>query len=62
MDGAKIWYASKTMLFGLATALTPMALQYLGGVDWTQFGISPAAGIAIGAVVMGLRGFTSSPV
>lgn len=62
MDGAKIWYASKMMLLGLATAVGPAALQYLAGVDWTRFGVSPAAGVILGVAIMGLRGMTSSPV
>lgn len=62
MNGAKVWYASKTVLFGLATAVAPAALQYVAGVDWTQFGVSPAAGAAIGVAVVALRGMTSSPV
>jgi threonine aldolase len=62
MDGAKIWYASKTVLFGLATAVAPSVLQYLGGVDWTQFGLSPVMGAVLGAVIVGLRSTTSSPI
>lgn len=62
MDGAKIWYASKMMLFGLATAVGPAALYYLGDVDWTKFGLSPAAGMVIGAIIMGLRYKTSGAV
>jgi hypothetical protein len=62
MGSAKFWLASKMMLFGLATAVAPAALYYLGGVDWTQFGLSPMMGGVIGAIIMALRSVTSQPV
>lgn len=62
MNRAKVWYTSKTILFGLATAVAPAALTYAAGVDWTQFGVSPAAGGVIGTIVVALRTFTSKSV
>ncbi|MGE3940945.1 MAG: hypothetical protein AB7H90_03425 [Alphaproteobacteria bacterium] len=58
----KFWLTSKTMMLGLAVAIGPAALDYMAGVDWTIFGISPAAGAVIGAVIMALRGVTVAPV
>jgi hypothetical protein len=52
----------RTLGVGLAIAVAPSAISYLGGVDWTQFGISPAAGAFIGLVVMGMRTITTTPV
>lgn len=50
----------KTMVFGALVAVAPAALSYIGGVDWTSLGVSPAAGAAIGAVIMGLRLVTNT--
>ena len=52
----------KTVIFGLATALGPTTLNYLGGVDWTSIGVSPLAGSIIGATIIGLRAVTSTPI
>ena len=59
---AKFWLTSKTMLFGFATAVTPAALDYVAGVDWTAFGVHPALGAVLGAGIMALRAVTSQPV
>lgn len=59
---AKFWLRSKTMLFGLTTAVAPAALDYVGGVDWTAFGVHPAAAAILGAGIMALRAVTSQPV
>ena len=53
----------KTFAYGLAIALLPALLEYLGGVDMTAtFGLSPAAGAMIGVGIVALRSITSSPV
>jgi threonine aldolase len=52
----------KTVIFGALLAIGPAALTYLGGVDWTSFGISPATSAMIGAIIIGLRAVTSTPV
>ena len=52
----------RTLAVGLTIAVAPSALAYFGGVDWTQFGVSPAAGAFIGVVVMGMRTVTTTPV
>lgn len=52
----------RTIAFGLVVAIGPAALDYLAGVPWTSLGISPGVGAAIGAVIMGLRVITATPV
>jgi hypothetical protein len=52
----------KTIAFGVLVAGLPSILQYAGGIDWTQFGVSPVAGAAIGGAVAILRWFTTTPV
>lgn len=52
----------KTVAFGLAVALLPAALDFLGGVPWQAMGIHPALAAGIGAAILGLRAFTTSPI
>jgi len=52
----------KTLAFGAFVAVAPAALTYLGGIDWTTLGISPATAGMIGMAIMGLRFITNSPV
>jgi len=53
----------RMVAFGLATAVLPAAVEYLGHVDVTAvFGLSPAAGAVIGSIIMTLRYFTTSPI
>lgn len=53
----------KTIAFGIGTAILPAALEYLGGVNVSKtFGLSPTAGIVVGAAIMGLRAITSTAV
>lgn len=52
----------KTVLFGFLVTVVPPALTYLGGVDWTKLGISPAAGAVIGAIIIGLRAVTNTSI
>ncbi len=51
----------RTIAFGAAVAVAPSLLTYLGGVDWTTVGVSPAAGGVIGALIIALRTITSTP-
>jgi hypothetical protein len=62
MKWTSIGKGLRTLAIGLAIAIAPSALAYVGGVDWTQFGISPTAGAFIGIVVMGMRTVTTTPV
>lgn len=52
----------KTVVFGLATAILPAAITYLGGVDWTKLGIHPGMAAAIGAIIVGLRAMTNTSI
>lgn len=52
----------KTIAFGLVVAIAPAALTYLGGVNWTSVGVSPAVAAAIGAAIIGLRAVTTTPI
>ncbi len=52
----------KTVAFGLATAIVPAGLTFLGGVDWTTIGISPGLAALIGAAIIALRAFTSTSI
>lgn len=53
----------KTFAAGLAVAIGPAALQYVGGVDPVAvFGLSPVAGMVVGAGFTILRAFTKSPI
>ncbi|HET7641225.1 MAG TPA: hypothetical protein VFK47_21125 [Ktedonobacteraceae bacterium] len=52
----------RTILWGLAMAVLPVGLHYLGGVDWTQY-LSPTwAPVFAGIVTMALRLITTTPV
>ena len=51
----------KTVLFGLFTALAPVALEYFRGIDWTQY-VSPIyAPMVVGAITILLRYLTTTP-
>lgn len=52
----------KTIAAGLAVATIPSALTFLGGIDWTSIGISPGAGAVLGALIVGLRAVTNTPI
>ena len=52
----------RTVLFNLGSVLGLTALQFMGGVDWTQY-VSPTAAVAIGAGVnIALRVVTTTPI
>ena len=52
----------RTVGFGLATALLPAALQYIGGLDVTSLGLSPPVAAVLGSAIMALRYFTTTPI
>lgn len=52
----------RTMAFGFGVAVAPAALDYLAGVPWESFGISPPLAAALGAAIMVLRTMTTGPV
>lgn len=59
MNSVKGW---KTVGFGVLMVVVPAALNYLGGVDWTSLGVSPTMGAIIGAIIIGLRAATNTPI
>jgi hypothetical protein len=52
----------RTVVFGIAVAVLPAAITYLGGVDWTTLGISPAVSGLIGAGIVALRAVTNTAI
>lgn len=52
----------KTTIFGLLVVVVPPALTYLGGINWVQLGVSPVAAAIIGALIIGLRAVTDTPI
>lgn len=62
MNWSSIGKGFRTIAIGAAIAVAPAALTYIGGIDWTSFGISPSMGAAIGVAVMALRSITNTPV
>ena len=52
----------KTVIFGALTAIGPAVLNYIGAVNWQTLGVSPTAGAVIGAIIIGLRAITSTPI
>ena len=52
----------KTVTFGLFMVVVPPALTYIGGIDWTSIGVSPAAAAVIGGIVIALRAVTSTAI
>lgn len=59
MDTLKGW---KTIGFNLLLVIIPPGLTYLAGVDWTKL-LSPTwAPVIVGAIGLGLRIVTTTPV
>ena len=52
----------KTVALGLVVAIAPIAITYLGGVDWTSLGISPTMASIIGLAIVALRSVTTTPI
>lgn len=59
LDMFKGW---RTLAFGLALAVAPAALQYLGGVDWASYIGPNAAFFVAGIVTLLLRAVTTTPI
>ncbi len=50
----------RTILFGLFVAVAPVALEYLKGIDWTQY-VSPIyAPMVVGGITIALRMLTTT--
>ena len=53
----------KTVFAGLILAVGPSTISYIGNVDVVRtFGLSPAAGAVVGALMIGLRAITNSSI
>lgn len=52
----------KTLIYGAAVAVLPALLSFLGGIDMTALGLNPGIAAAIGAGIIGLRAYTSTPI
>lgn len=52
----------RTILVGLGIALGPVALQYLGGVDWSSVVPPPWDMVASGVIMIAMRFVTKTPV
>ena len=50
----------RTFAFGLAVAIVPPAVTYLGGVDWTAIGVAPPVSAGIGLAIIALRAVTTT--
>ena len=50
------------VIVGAAVAIAPPLLNYFGTVPWQTLGISPAASMVIGAVIVALRTTTLAGV
>lgn len=60
-DSSMKFEGMKTFAFGLAVAVLPALLDYLGGVDMAKLGLSPGVAAAIGAGIVALRAVTNTP-
>lgn len=52
----------RTLIVGLGLAVGVPALQFLGGVDWTQYLSPQYAPIAAGVVMIAMRLMTSTGI
>lgn len=52
----------RTILVGLGVAAGPVALQYLGGVDWSTIVPPPWDMVAAGAIMIAMRFATNTPI
>jgi hypothetical protein len=52
----------RTVMIGAALIVLPPLVEYFGGVSWESIGVSPSLGAFIGALFIGLRAVTDSPV
>ena len=52
----------RTVAFGVATAILPPAIAYMGNIDWASLGITPKWSVPIGAIIVALRYFTDTEI
>ena len=51
----------RTFVLGAIVAVAPAFMTYVAGVDWSHYGLSPAAGVLIGGLIVSLRAITTTP-
>ncbi len=62
LTGADLMKGYRTLLVGLALAIGPAALQYLGAIDWSQLVGPTGAFFVSGVVAILMRFVTTTPV
>lgn len=62
MNEIKPVMQSKTVWTGLVIGLVPVLLQYMAGVDWTQYVPAEYAPTVIGAIMIALRFVTATGI
>jgi len=62
LTGAELMKGYRTLLVGLALAIGPAALQYLGAIDWSQLLGPTGAFFVSGVVAILMRFVTTTPV
>jgi hypothetical protein len=49
-------------VFGTVVGIGPAIADYCGQVDWKSFGLAPLTALALGALIVGFRAITSTPL
>jgi hypothetical protein len=49
-------------VFGTVVGIGPAIADYFGQVDWKSFGLAPLTALALGALIVGFRAITSTPL
>ena len=52
----------RTIAVGFLIAAVPSGLQYLGGIDWTQYVSPQVAPLIVGAIMILLRAVSTGPI
>jgi hypothetical protein len=52
----------RTVIFGTLVGIGPAIADYFGQVDWKSYGLAPLTALAIGALIVGFRAITSTPL
>lgn len=52
----------RTVILGAFVAIAPALLTYVGGIDWTSLGISPATAAIIGTAIVAVRAITNTSI
>lgn len=52
----------RTLATGMVIAIVPVGLQYLAGIDWTQYVSPQIAPVVVGALMILLRAVSTTPI